>query len=127
MTGEWSAVALAIKTRLAELGWTQQELSQRSQVSVATIRQLQNDTSSARRRNPRTLTALSEALGWSPDHLAAVADGRDPAEDPDADDPIVAELATIKESLAIMSSRLDAIEQQLADGDEPERDARSGG
>lgn len=124
MTGEWSAVGTAIKSRLAELGWTQQELSQRSQVSVATIRQLQNETSSARRRNPRTLIALSEALGWSPDHLGAVADGRDPSEDPDAYDPVVAELATIKESLAVMSSRLDVIEQQLAGDDEPGRDGR---
>ncbi len=114
---DWPAVADAINGRLRELDMTQLELAQRSQVSVATIRQLQSADTTARRRHPRTLRALSEALGWSPDHLEAVADGRDPAADPDRHDPEVAELETIRTTLDAIMTRLDAIEQRLADGD----------
>lgn len=116
---DWPAVAEAIKLRLRELDLTQVELAQRSQVSVATIRQLQGGSSETRRRHPRTLRALSEALQWSPDHLEAVADGRDPAVDPDENDPVVAELRNVKTSLTAITARLDAIEQQLAADDEP--------
>lgn len=88
-------------------------------MSVATIRQLQSGTTEARRRHPRTLRALSEALQWSPDHLEAVAEGRDPTVDPDEDDPVVVELQNVKSSLAAITARLDVIEQQLAADDEP--------
>jgi len=117
---DWPAVAEAIKLRLRELDLTQVELAQRSQVSVATIRQLQGGSTEARRRHPRTLRALSEALEWSPDHLEVVADGRDPAADPDADDPVIAELQDVKSALAAITTRLDVIEQRLAADDGPE-------
>jgi transcriptional regulator with XRE-family HTH domain len=117
---DWPAVAEAINRRLRELDLTQLELAQRSQVSVATIRQLQGRSTEARRRHPRTLRALSEALQWSPDHLEAVADGRDPSADPDRDDPVVAELQDVKDALAAITVRLDGIEQRLAADDEPE-------
>lgn len=117
MVRDWPAVADAINGRLRELDMTQLELAQRSQVSVATIRQLQSGDTRARRRHPRTLRALSEALQWSPDHLEAVANGRDPSVDPDRDDPVVAELETIKATLAAVTARLDAIEQRLAADD----------
>jgi len=115
---DWPAVAEAIRRRLRELDLTQVELAQRSQVSVATIRQLQGGTTEARRRHPRTLRALSEALQWSPDHLEAIADGRDPDVDPDEDDPVVVELQHVKDSLAGITARLDVIEQRLAADDE---------
>ena len=120
MGRDWPAVAEAINRRLRELDLTQLELAQRSQVSVATIRQLQGRSTEARRRHPRTLRALSEALQWSPDHLEAVADGRDPSADPDRDDPVVAELQDVKDALAAITVRLDGIEQRLAADDEPE-------
>lgn len=110
---DWSAVATAINSRLRELDWTQAELAQRSRVSVATIRQLQTPRGEARRRNPRTLRALSEALGWSPDQLEAIANGRDPSDDPDRDDPVVAELRDVRASLSSITDRLDAIERRL--------------
>ena len=119
MGKDWPAVAEAIRRRLRELDLTQVELAQRSQVSVATIRQLQGGTTEARRRHPRTLRALSEALRWSPDHLEAIADGRDPDVDPDEDDPVVVELQHVKDSLAGITARLDVIEQRLAADDEP--------
>lgn len=114
---DWSAVADALNGRLRELGLTQSELAQRSQVSVATIRQMQTPGGTARRRNPRTLRALSEALEWSPDHLEAVAAGRDVGDDPDRDDPVVRDLRDVKVALSAITDRLDAIERRLADDD----------
>lgn len=67
----WAAVAGAISGRLRELGWRQRELAQRSHVSVAVVREVQRHTVE-RRRSPRTLEALSVALGWEPGHLDAV-------------------------------------------------------
>jgi hypothetical protein len=81
-----------------------------------TIRELLYN-SAQRRRSDQTLTALSQALGWPPDYLQAIADGRTP-DDPDAGDPVLAELAALKDALTAITSRIDAIEQQLADGGE---------
>jgi len=76
---DWAAVAKAINTRLAELKMTQQELAQRSGVSVATLRQLQRNYQ-PKRRNPRTLAAISEGLRWPPHHLSRVLEGAETAE-----------------------------------------------
>jgi transcriptional regulator with XRE-family HTH domain len=113
MARDWAAVAKAMKSRLAELDMTQAELIQRSHLAPMTIRELLFNTAQ-RRRSDQTLAALSEALGWPPGYLRAVAEGRDPG-DPDADDPVLAELAALKEAVTAITSRLDAIEQQLAD------------
>jgi transcriptional regulator with XRE-family HTH domain len=71
---DWAAVARAISNRIRELGWRQRELAERSHVSVAVIREIQRHTVE-RRRSPRTLQALSVALGWEPEHLDAVLKG----------------------------------------------------
>ena len=115
MARDWAAVSEAMKSRLAELDMTQAELIQRSRLAPMTIRELLYNTAQ-RRRSEQTLAALSEALGWPPGHLRAVAEGRDPG-DPDAGDPVLAELAALKDAVTAISSRLDAIEQQLADDD----------
>lgn len=125
MADEASAVSSAITSRLSELGWTQQELARRSQVSVATIRQLQNDPV-GRRRNPRTLMAVSEALGWTAGHLAALAEGRDPETGSATKDSLDAQLSTIRESMAAMNSRIEAIERRLDEGQGSERARDSG-
>ncbi len=72
--GNWAAVAEAISGRVRELGWRQRELAERSHVSVAVVRELQRHTVE-RRRSPRTLEALSVALGWEPEHLDRVLKG----------------------------------------------------
>ncbi len=77
-----------------------------------TIRELLFNTAQ-RRRSDQTLAAVSEALGWPPGYLRAVAEGREPG-DPDADDPVMADLAALKDTVDTISSRLDAIAQQLA-------------
>jgi transcriptional regulator with XRE-family HTH domain len=116
MARDWAAVAEAMKSRLAELDMTQAELIQRSRLAPMTIRELLFNTAQ-RRRSDQTLAALSEALGWPPDYLRAVAEGSEPG-DPDANDPVLAELADLKDAVAAITSRLDAIEQLLADGGE---------
>jgi transcriptional regulator with XRE-family HTH domain len=67
----WAAVARAISGRVRELGWRQRELAERSHVSVAVVREIQRHTVE-RRRSPRTLEALSVALGWEPEYLHRV-------------------------------------------------------
>ena len=118
MARDWAAVAEAMKSRLAELDMTQAELIQRSRLAPMTIRELLYNTAQ-RRRSDQTLAALSGALGWPPGHLRAVAEGRDPG-DPDAGDPVLAELAALKGMLTTLTCRVDAIERQLAgDGEQP--------
>src|SRR5215813_2597609 len=114
MARDWAAVADAMKSQLAELDMTQAELIQRSHLAPMTIRELLFNTAQ-RRRSDQTLAALSEALGWPPGYLLAVAEGRNPG-DPDADDPVLAELAALKEQVTVIASRVDAIEQRLAEG-----------
>jgi transcriptional regulator with XRE-family HTH domain len=70
----WAAVARAISGRVRELGWRQRELAERSHVSVAVVRVIQRHTVE-RRRSPRTLEALSVALGWEPEYLNRVLKG----------------------------------------------------
>ncbi|GAB3428427.1 helix-turn-helix domain-containing protein [Flindersiella endophytica] len=105
MAEDWKAVARAINDRVEELGWRQRELAQRSHVSQATVRELQNHTVE-RRRSARTLEALSTALGWHPGYLHAVLNRRQP---PDPDEPLA---ATGQPSL---HSRLDALESRMTE------------
>lgn len=115
MPKDWQAVSDAIKARLIELDMTQAELTHRAGVALETVRELQLNLRS-RRRSPRTLAAVSEALGWPSDHLASIGDGQRPS-DPDAGDPVLAELDAIKDVLTGITTRLDTIERRLADGD----------
>lgn len=115
MAKDWDSVARAIRQRMADLDMTQTELSQRAGVALMTVRELQQNLK-PRRRNPRTLAAMSEALGWPSGHLAAVLAGESP-EDPDAGDPVLDELDAMKEQITEITRRLDAIERQQAADD----------
>jgi transcriptional regulator with XRE-family HTH domain len=98
---DWAAVAKAINERVTELGWRQRELAERSHVSPAVVREIQRHTVE-RRHSPRTLESLSVALGWHPQHLDAVLNGRPvPAKEP------------ANASGDILLSRLDLVEQRL--------------
>lgn len=118
MAEDWSAVAWAINQRVTELGWRQRELAERSQVSQAIVRELQQDKIH-RRRSARTLEALSIALGWHPQHLLAVLAGRRPPalDEPreDMDDPVSARLATIEDRLTTITEQLADLRAELAD------------
>jgi transcriptional regulator with XRE-family HTH domain len=72
---DWLAVGDAVSSRMRELGMTQKRLAERSKVSPATIRQIQHHNGS-QRHGPRTLEALSEALGWPSQYLDNVLNGR---------------------------------------------------
>jgi transcriptional regulator with XRE-family HTH domain len=99
---DWAAAARAISERLKYLGWRQRELAERSNVSLAIVREVQRNTTQ-RRRSLRTLESLSVALGWHPQHLSAVLHNQTP---PHVNEPVSAG----EESLW---SRLDAIERRL--------------
>lgn len=106
----WDAVARAINHRLRELGWNQGELVQRSHVSPAIVREIQRNTVN-RKRSPRTLEALSTALGWHPDHLDAVLHGRQP---PSPEKTVLSE-GDLVGRMDAMEGRLDAISAKLDD------------
>ncbi|MGH3872573.1 MAG: XRE family transcriptional regulator [Pseudonocardiaceae bacterium] len=109
MTEDWAAVARAIDTRLIELNWRQRELAERAQVSVAIVRELHRNTTQ-RRRNTRTLEAVSLALGWHPEHLDAVLRGHTP---PDQGQPVSVPVDPVTARLTSIDRRLAAIERQL--------------
>lgn len=118
MAKDWDAVAGAISARLVDIDMTQADLAARAGVALMTVRELQHNLQQ-RRRNPRTLAAVSDALGWPTDHLARILEG-DAVDDPDADDPVLAELDAVREDLSAIVRRLDAIEHRLGpDGEEP--------
>jgi transcriptional regulator with XRE-family HTH domain len=108
---DWDAVAAAIRARLVEIDMTQADLAARAGVALMTVRELQHNLQ-PRRRNPRTLAAVSEALGWPGDQLARILEGQS-AVDVDKDDPVLAELDAVKEDLTAIYRRLDAIERRL--------------
>ena len=98
----WAAVAKVISGRLHELGWRQRELAERSHVSLAVVREVQRHTVE-RRRSPRTLEALSVALGWEPGRLDAVLRGH-----AQTDDGVLVAPGSVH-----LWSRLDSLEQRL--------------
>ena len=109
MSEDWAAVAEAINERVAELGWRQRELAERSHVSSAIVREIQRHTVE-RRRSPRTLESLSVTLGWEPQHLDAVLKGRRP---PGAREPVTGNGETPMSRLDTIERRLDEITQLL--------------
>jgi transcriptional regulator with XRE-family HTH domain len=108
---DWAAVAKAIDSRLSELGLRQHELAQRAQVSQAMVRELQHNTAQ-RRRNARTLEALSVALGWHPEHLRAVLNG---GSLPERGDPVSLPPDMVAARLASIDHRLRAVEDRLTE------------
>lgn len=111
MSEDWAAVAKAINERVNELGWLQRELARRSHVSQAVVREIQHHTVE-RRRSARTLEALSSTLGWHPQHLAAVLEGRRP---PELNEPVTDDGDTLWSRLTALEQRLDEITENLDD------------
>jgi hypothetical protein len=108
---DWAAVAKAINERAAELGINQRELSERSNVSLAILRELQRNTVQ-RKRSVRTLEALSVTLGWHPRHLMAVLRHQEP---PAPGDPVQYEVSDgVPARLAAIEERLSEMYEQLA-------------
>lgn len=113
MTKDWQAVAEAISGRLSELDMTQAQLAQRADVALETVRELQHNLR-VRRRSPRTLAALSQALGWPEWHLLNIAEGGGPTgTSPATIEQVLAELAEVRSALTDITARLDGIERRL--------------
>ncbi len=110
MGKDWEAVANAINTRLAELDMTQRELAERSGVSAATLRQIQNNYES-RRRSPRLLAAISEGLRWPSGHLARVLEGEE-ATDVEDVEALRSDVQSLREEVSELRERLRALEDR---------------
>lgn len=117
MSEDWAAVAKAINERVNELGWRQGELANRSNVSQATVREIQHHVVE-RRRSPRTLESLSTALGWHPSHLDAVLHGRRPLDvgeqGNDRGESLWTRIDGLERRLDEISDRLRAVQSDLA-------------
>lgn len=113
MGKDWDAVAAAIQARLSELDMTQADLAARAGVASETVRELRTNLR-PRRRSPRTMSAISEALGWPPNHLAQVLGG---GQVELADVPAAVELGEITEELAAITARLTDIAARLSKQD----------
>jgi len=113
---DWSAVAEALNSRTVELALKQKELAEKSGVSLAIVREMQQGRIQ-RRRNPRTLEALSIALDWHPQHLIAVLQGQTPPDaDPQApqdDNPLVPLLNTIIREIRGLRAQVGALSSRL--------------
>lgn len=110
MAKNWDAVAEAINTRLDELQMTQNELSIKSGVSTATLRELQHNRN-PRRRTGRLLEAVSVALDWPPSHLGSIVDGAPAGTLPQGD--LVAEVHRLGSELAALQHRVRDLEARL--------------
>lgn len=108
MDQDWPALGRAIAARLEERGMTMTDLANRSGVSLTTVRELVHALNT-RKRNPRTLTTLAEALGWPGDHLAKVLRGQqvEPQSAPD-------ELTALRQEISELRSRVAALEEQVS-------------
>ena len=113
---DWAAVARAINQRVDELGMSQRTLAERAQVSSAIIREIQQNKIQ-RRRNAKTLEALSVALNWPAEYLSAVLDGRNPTqvsgrradEIPDRLTAMERQLRSITKQLEKLNANMEAI------------------
>lgn len=118
MKEDWSAVAEAVNARAAELALKQRELAEKSGVSLAIVREIQQGRIQ-RRRNPRTLEALSVALDWHPQHLTAVLNGQTPPEADGtrapADNPVIPLLNTIIREIRGLRAQLGTLTNRLDD------------
>jgi transcriptional regulator with XRE-family HTH domain len=109
LSEDWRAVGQAIGNRLDERGVTMTDLAAQAEVSLTTVRELVH-VLNTRRRNPRTLSRISHALGWPDDYLQKVLRG----EDPSAAESGHEDLQAIRAELRALRKRVDALEQRLS-------------
>lgn len=116
-TEDWDAVARAITARLTDTRMTQMDVASNARVSLTTLRELQHNLN-PRRRRPQTLAAISEALGWPPGYLAQILRGENPQpHDNESADPILRAVDDLEHEIRDLRTRVEKIEQQLADED----------
>jgi hypothetical protein len=114
---DWDAVARAVSARLTETRMTQMDVASRAQVSLTTLRELQHNLN-PRRRRPQTLAAISEALGWSADHLEQVLrSGQPPSPAAELNDPILRAIDDLTAEVRELRDRVEDLEQRSIDED----------
>jgi transcriptional regulator with XRE-family HTH domain len=127
---DWTAVAREVNSRAAALGLRQKDLAERSGVSLAIIREIQQNKTQ-RRRNRRTLEALSVALQWHPQHLEAVLSGiKPPDAEPDSappSDPVAAALESVVREIRGLRAQIGTLTRRVeaAIGNDGGKGARS--
>ena len=110
---DWNSVAEAIRNRMAETRMTQMDVASRARLSLTTIRELQHNLSS-RRRRPQTLAAVSDALGWPAGYLDQVLRGDRPEpHDDEVRDPFLQALDGLSREIRELRDRVEQIERQL--------------
>lgn len=107
----WPTVSDAIRLRMRQLGVSQAQVIIRSGLSRAMVGELVRG-GTVRHRSPRTLTAMSEALEWHPDHLEYLLQGRIP---PTLEGPEVRKRGI--DRWEELTERLVSIERHLAEID----------
>lgn len=116
MGEDWAAVAREVNRRADSLGLRQKDMAERSGVSLAIIREIQQNKTQ-RRRNPRTLEALSVALQWHPQHLGAVLAGIKPPDAAPASvpagDPVAAALESVVRELRGLRAQIGTLTRRL--------------
>ena len=116
---DWAVVSRSITERMLDLGMTQTELAAKAQVSLTTVRELVHNLN-ARRRNPRTLGALSLALDWPEDAIQRLLRGGQPTGARiEPADPVVEELRELREQLVAMQQQIDSLSQQVTTAPPP--------
>jgi transcriptional regulator with XRE-family HTH domain len=113
---DWAALSREVNRRAAALGLRQKDIADRSGVSLAIIREIQQDKTH-RRRNPRTLEALSVALQWHPQHLGAVLAGiKPPDAGPDLTppaDPVAAALENVVREIRGLRAQIGTLTRRV--------------
>jgi transcriptional regulator with XRE-family HTH domain len=104
--GHWADVAKIVNDRMAARGISQRELAERSGVSTATLRKIQQGQEQTRTRS--TLASISRALGFPEDHLWRVASAGMAAAEAPGDDP-----EALRREVADLRRRVGAIESRL--------------
>ena len=106
---DWTAVAKVVNERMSALDLTQRDLSERSGVSTATLRKIQQGDD--QRRSATTLTAISRALRLPDDHLRRIASGSPGAGAvASAEDRLPERLESVEAQLAQLQERVAALE-----------------
>ncbi|ROO83724.1 hypothetical protein EDD29_1231 [Actinocorallia herbida] len=95
---DWKAVAKVVNERMAELGLAEKRVSERSGLTIATLRKIRN--ADPQHRDVVTLTGLSRVLGLPEDHLERLAFGG-------------GEKVTLSVGSAVLSERVAALEAEL--------------
>ena len=106
---DWQAVARVVNERMATLGLTQRELSEKSGVSVATLRKIKQGHD--QRRSTTTLKAIARALGLAEDDLRRVARGASGGGDGGRDEGLAEQLRAVVGRVAELETRVTTLER----------------